>query len=414
MNEQAPDQADTSTPALDQLRLIGDLLSCLDAVGYDSKDTQQLQLLLAAHLRPQAGRPFPGPEVGGQVLLPEPDEAILDSLDVATLIARSSLGAPPARRIRYQTSATRIAEILHRRGQVAATGHPPAHLAEARNAKSANTAAVLAEDQLPNAATRPRQRHRWSCRTPPARNLPIMLADARPKLSDRIRAGLPGAQNPKRAILVAGGMAALSTSFILSRLIGADAATAFRAALAGVLISLLSWLIASIPGKGRLLRRAFMLARPIAVAAATIAAVATLVFIAAQQQPASSSNPLVTTTWPTPPPVPSSSSPALLPRITGTYTYQQAKMVYFGIFYKDPDHDAAGFGFVGVDGSNWPEQQHPFSNPSDGIVTGNSIAYPLNQGCGTGYEYTSTIKAWIYDSTGARSKPVIIHLACTT
>ena len=102
------------------------------------------------------------------------------------------------------------------------------------------------------------------------------------------------------------------------------------------------------------------------------------------------------------------------PHITGTFTYQQGQMVYFEIFYSDPGHKAAGFGFVGVKGSDWPEQQHSFSDPADGIVEANSISYPLNQGCGTGLEYTSTVKAWIYDSAGNRSKPVIIYLACTT
>jgi hypothetical protein len=102
------------------------------------------------------------------------------------------------------------------------------------------------------------------------------------------------------------------------------------------------------------------------------------------------------------------------PRITGTYTYQQGAMVFFEISYSDPGHDAAGFGFVGVEGSDWPRQQYSFFSPADGIVAGNSIAYPLNQGCGTGFEYTSTVKAWIYDKAGHRSKPVIIHLACTT
>jgi eukaryotic-like serine/threonine-protein kinase len=102
------------------------------------------------------------------------------------------------------------------------------------------------------------------------------------------------------------------------------------------------------------------------------------------------------------------------PHITGTFTYQQNAMVYFEISYSDPGHKAAGFGFVGVEGSDWPEQHHSFSDPADGIVEANSISYPLNQGCGTGFEYTSTVKAWIYDSAGNRSKPVIIHLACTT
>jgi hypothetical protein len=113
---------------------------------------------------------------------------------------------------------------------------------------------------------------------------------------------------------------------------------------------------------------------------------------------------------PVPKPVPS--APA--PRITGTYTYQQGSRVFFEISYSDPGHNAAGFGFVGVEGSDWREQDYLFSNPADGIVTGNSIAYPLDQGCGTGFEYTSTVKAWIYNKVGVRSKPVIIHLACRT
>jgi Protein kinase domain len=112
------------------------------------------------------------------------------------------------------------------------------------------------------------------------------------------------------------------------------------------------------------------------------------------------------------PPKPVATAPA--PRITGTYTYQQGARVYFEISYSDPGHNAAGFGFVGVQGSDWRKQQHSFSSPADGIVAGDSIAYPLYQGCGTGLEYTSTVKAWIYDKAGARSKPVIIHLACST
>jgi len=102
------------------------------------------------------------------------------------------------------------------------------------------------------------------------------------------------------------------------------------------------------------------------------------------------------------------------PRITGTYTYQQGAMVYFEISYSDPGHNAAGFGFVGVEGSLWPRQHYSFSNPAQGFVEPNSIAFPLNQGCGTGFEYSSTVRAWIYDKAGVRSKPVIIHLACST
>jgi hypothetical protein len=107
-------------------------------------------------------------------------------------------------------------------------------------------------------------------------------------------------------------------------------------------------------------------------------------------------------------------SSAAPPRIAGTFTYQQNEMVYFEISYSDPGHHAVGFGFVGVEGSDWPLQYYSFSDPAAGIVEANSISYPLNQGCGTGLEFTSTVKAWVYDSAGNRSQPVIIHLACTT
>jgi Protein kinase domain len=112
---------------------------------------------------------------------------------------------------------------------------------------------------------------------------------------------------------------------------------------------------------------------------------------------------------------PASRQPASsVPRITGTFTYQQGQMVYFEIYYSDPGQDAEGFGFVGVEGSDWPQESHSFSDPANGIVEPGSVAYPLNQACGTGLEYTSTVKAWIYDAAGHRSQPAVIHLACTT
>ena len=102
------------------------------------------------------------------------------------------------------------------------------------------------------------------------------------------------------------------------------------------------------------------------------------------------------------------------PEIINTYTYRQGQMVYFEITYSDPGHDAAGFGFVGVQESDLPRQVIPFSSPGPGIVEANTIAYPLDQGCGSSVEYTASVKAWIYDKDGASSKPVIIHLACPT
>ena len=79
------------------------------------------------------------------------------------------------------------------------------------------------------------------------------------------------------------------------------------------------------------------------------------------------------------------------PHITGTYTYQVGEKVYFEIFFTDPGHNAAGFGFVGVQGSDWPNQSHSFSSPASGIVEAGTISYPLNQECGTGLEYMSNV-----------------------
>ena len=89
-------------------------------------------------------------------------------------------------------------------------------------------------------------------------------------------------------------------------------------------------------------------------------------------------------------------------------------MVYVEISYTDTGNNAEGFGFVGVNGTSQPEENYSFSSPSDGIVEPGSITYPFNQECGTTGQHASYVKAWIYDSAGARSKSVVIHLACGT
>jgi len=105
--------------------------------------------------------------------------------------------------------------------------------------------------------------------------------------------------------------------------------------------------------------------------------------------------------------------PPPVPVITSVGTYTKGVLVYFDIHYADPGNDAEGFGFVGVNGSGWAEENHPFSSPSYGIVGPDSIAYPFNEACGTAQQYDSYVEAWIYDTAGDRSKPVVIHLVCT-
>jgi hypothetical protein len=101
-----------------------------------------------------------------------------------------------------------------------------------------------------------------------------------------------------------------------------------------------------------------------------------------------------------------------VPQITSVDTYQRGEWVYFEIHYHDPGQDAQGFGFIGTNGSRWVEGSYPFSDPQQGIVGPDSIAYPLNLGCGTAREHSADVEAWIYDAAGASSAPATIHLAC--
>jgi eukaryotic-like serine/threonine-protein kinase len=136
----------------------------------------------------------------------------------------------------------------------------------------------------------------------------------------------------------------------------------------------------------------------------------------ASSQPVSQPDPVPSVPAPptTVPPAPQKSTPVSLPlpQITGVTTYQQGKLVYFKISYVDPGNDAEGFGFVGVNGSGWAEENHPFSDPSYGIVGPGTVAYPFNLDCGTPDAYQSQVEAWIYDTAGDRSQPEVIDLAC--
>jgi hypothetical protein len=101
------------------------------------------------------------------------------------------------------------------------------------------------------------------------------------------------------------------------------------------------------------------------------------------------------------------------PEIILAQTYTQGVFVYFRIYYSDPGNDAAGFGFEGVNGSGWAEENHPFSSPSYGIVAPGMVDYPFNLECGTAQQYDSSVEAWTYDTAGDRSNLAIISLSCT-
>jgi hypothetical protein len=101
------------------------------------------------------------------------------------------------------------------------------------------------------------------------------------------------------------------------------------------------------------------------------------------------------------------------PEIGRVESFREGGLVFFRVFYTDPNDDAEGFGFRGVKGSGWAEEEFPFSSPSYGRVSPGIIEYPFNHGCGTSSEYESDVEVWIYDSAGLQSPPVTVHLACS-
>jgi len=108
--------------------------------------------------------------------------------------------------------------------------------------------------------------------------------------------------------------------------------------------------------------------------------------------------------------------PANVPRrpvITGISGYQSGSLVYFTIFFTNPGKDAKGFGFAGINGAGWAEENHPFSKPSYGVVGHDEISYPFNLACGTAEQYKSYVAAWIYNKADVRSQDVEITLTCT-
>ncbi len=100
------------------------------------------------------------------------------------------------------------------------------------------------------------------------------------------------------------------------------------------------------------------------------------------------------------------------PQITSVGTYRRGIWVYFDVHYAAPGQGVEGFGFMGVNGSRWVEEIYPFSSPHRGIVGPDSVAYPLNLGCGTARQHQAEVEAWIYDTVAIRSQPAVIHLAC--
>jgi len=109
------------------------------------------------------------------------------------------------------------------------------------------------------------------------------------------------------------------------------------------------------------------------------------------------------------------------PEIVDHETFREGALVFFQLFFTDPNNNATGFGFKGVNGSGWAEENHPFTSTSYGRMAARlwrgvrsiAIEYPFNHGCGTTSAYESDVEVWINDSTGRRSQSKTIQLKCS-
>jgi hypothetical protein len=83
------------------------------------------------------------------------------------------------------------------------------------------------------------------------------------------------------------------------------------------------------------------------------------------------------------------------PEVVRSETFREGVLVFFRAYYTDPLNAVNGFGFVGVNGSGWGEETHPFSSPSYGRVYPGRIEYPFNHACSTASEFKSDVEAWV-------------------
>jgi hypothetical protein len=102
------------------------------------------------------------------------------------------------------------------------------------------------------------------------------------------------------------------------------------------------------------------------------------------------------------------------PSVAHYETFVEGDFVYIRLYHTG---SPIGFGFVGVNGSGWAQEEIPFSSPTTPYWTRVSpnddrVEYPFNHLCSTQPGNKSDIEAWVYSST-QRSPRVRINLACS-
>jgi hypothetical protein len=95
-------------------------------------------------------------------------------------------------------------------------------------------------------------------------------------------------------------------------------------------------------------------------------------------------------------------------------------MLYLSVSFRDLPGFARGFGFRGIEGSGWAEENHTFDSPSYGRVNlqkvplpGGRVEYPFNHGCGTPRVIETDLAFWVYTEAGAGGRTYVEqHLRC--
>jgi heat shock protein HtpX len=131
-----------------------------------------------------------------------------------------------------------------------------------------------------------------------------------------------------------------------------------------------------------------------------------------QATPAEPSHPTPPTSSQSPTPTEQQEPLPSAPVITDVSTYAEDVLVYVSVRYADPDEDAVGFGFRGIEGAGWAQETQTFEDTTYGRASPGRIDYPFNLGCGTSSSYESDVEFWIYDAGGRQSEAVPVHLAC--
>lgn len=102
------------------------------------------------------------------------------------------------------------------------------------------------------------------------------------------------------------------------------------------------------------------------------------------------------------------------PKIVRVDTYRKEALVYLRLYFKDANDDVEGFEFHGAKGSGQGKETRLLPDPPHGRIFPGNVEYLFDQGCGTGSEYESDVTAWIHDSAGPQSKPIMVHLSCSS